>query len=103
MWGFVSGRVEWGEEVREAVIRKTKKETNLNRGIVNFVGKYYDKRGRHPTKTMICLPHICGVKGGKLKAGDDALEARWFPLKEIKKMELAFDHKQMLIDKGLLK
>ena len=51
---------------------------------------------------MICLPHICKVIGGKLKAGSDALEAKWYSLEEIRKMDLAFDHKQMLIDEGLI-
>lgn len=102
MWGFVSGKMNWGEEVKEAVVREAKEETNLDVEIVKFVGRYYDKRGRHPTKTMICLPHICRVIGGKLKAGDDALDAKWFSLKEIKKMDLAFDHKQMLVDEKLI-
>ncbi|MBC8495605.1 NUDIX hydrolase [archaeon] len=101
-WGFVSGLPEWGEEVKEAVIREAKEETNLDVEIVKFIGKYYDKRGRHPTKTMYCLPHICKVVGGELKADDDALDAKWFDLAEVKDMELAFDHKQILIDEGLI-
>ncbi|MCK4589734.1 MAG: NUDIX domain-containing protein [Nanoarchaeota archaeon] len=102
MWGFVSGKVDWGEEIKETVIREAKEETNLDVEVVRFVGRYYDKRGRHPTKTMICLPHICRVVGGELKAGDDALEAKWFSLSEVKDMDLAFDHKQMLVDEGLI-
>jgi len=102
MWGFISGKVDWGEEIKEAVIREVKEETNLDVEIVKFVGRYYDKKGRHPTKTMICLPHICKVIKGELKAGDDALEAKWFSLNKIKDMDLAFDHKQMLIDEGLI-
>ena len=102
MWGFVSGKVEWGEEVKETVIREAKEETNLDVEVVKFIGRYYDKRRRHPTKTMICLPHICKVVGGELKAGSDALDARWFSLEEVKNMDLSFDHKQMLIDEGLI-
>ncbi|MFH1030087.1 MAG: NUDIX hydrolase [bacterium] len=102
MWGFVSGKVEWGEEVKETVIREAKEEVNLDIEIIRFVGRYYDKKGRHPTKTMICLPHICKVKSGELKAGSDAMEAKWFSFKEVKNMELAFDHKQMLIDEGFI-
>lgn len=102
MWGFVSGKVEWGEEIAETVIREAKEEVNLDIEIERFVGRYYDKKGRHPTKTMICLPHICKVKAGELKAGDDADEAKWFDLSEVKNMDLAFDHKQMLIDEGLI-
>ncbi len=102
MWGFVSGTVEWGEEIKEAMVREAREEVNLDIKVVRFVGRYYDKKGRHPTKTMICLPHICKVIGGELKAASDALEAKWFFLEEVKDMELAFDHKQMLIDEGLI-
>lgn len=102
MWGVVSGKVEWGEEVKETVIREAKEEVNLDIEVVRFVGRYYDKKGRHPTKTMICLPHICKVKSGELKAGSDAMEAKWFLFEEIKNMELAFDHKQILADEGFI-
>ena len=102
MWGFVSGKVDLGEEIRETVVREVKEETNLDVKIVKFVGRYYDKKGRHPTKTMICLPHICKAIGGELKADDDALDAKWFSLEEVKDMDLAFDHKQMLIDEKLI-
>lgn len=100
MWGFVSGVVEWGEEIEETVVREAKEETHLDVEVVKFVGRYYDKKGRHPTKTMICLPHICKVVGGELQA--DADDAKWFKLTEVKDMNLAFDHKQMLIDEGLI-
>ncbi len=102
MWGLVSGKVDWGEEVKEAVIREAREEVNLNVEVVRFVGRYYDKKGRHPTKTMICLPHVCRVIGGRLKAGSDAEDAKWFSFDEIRKMDLSFDHKQMLMDEGLL-
>lgn len=102
MWGFISGKVDWGEEIKETVIREVKEETNLDVEVIAFTGKYYDKKGRHPTKTMICLPHFCKVLGGELKAGDDASDAKWFSLEEVRDMELAFDHKQMLFDEGLI-
>ncbi|MFA4996157.1 MAG: NUDIX hydrolase [Patescibacteria group bacterium] len=102
LWSLVSGKVEWEEEVAEAVIREAKEETGLDVEIVKFVGRYYDKKGRHPTKTMICLPHICKVIGGKLKAGSDVIGVKWFKLIKVKNMELAFDHKQMLQDEGLI-
>lgn len=102
MWGLISGKIDWGEEVKETIMREVKEETNLDVEILKFTGKYYDKKGRHPTKTMICLPHLCKIVGGKLKSGDDALEAKWFDLKEIKNMDLAFDHKQILLDEGII-
>jgi len=102
MWGFVSGTVEWGEEVGEAVVREVKEEVGLNIKIIKFIGRYYDKKGRHPFKTMICLPHICKVISGKVRAGSDALGARWFSLEEVTSMDLAFDHKQILKDEKII-
>lgn len=102
MWGFPSGKMKWGEEVRETVVREVKEETGLDIEVVRFVGRYYDKRGRHPSKTMICLPHLCRITGGRLKASSDALDVKWFPLQKVKAMELAFDHKQMLIDERMI-
>lgn len=102
LWSLPSGKVEWGEEVEEAVAREVKEETGFDVEVIKFTGKYYDKKGRHPTKTMICLPHICKAISGELKAGDDAEDAKWFNLEDVKNMELAFDHKQMLKDEGLI-
>ncbi len=102
MWGLISGKLDWGEEVKEAVLREVKEETNLDVEIIRYIGRYYDKRWRHPTKTMICLPHICKIIWWEMKAGDDALEARWFSFEEVKNMDLAFDHKQVLLDEKLI-
>lgn len=33
-----------------------------------------------------------------IKAGDDAAETEWFPLHELKGVDLAFDHRQILTD-----
>lgn len=45
---------------------------------------------------------ICKIIGGELKADTDADDAKWFDLKEVGNMDLAFDHKQMLEDEKLI-
>lgn len=102
LWSLPSGKVEWGEEVSEAVKREVLEETGFDVEVEQFVGRYYDARGRHPSKTMICLPHTCKIIGGELKSGSDAAEANWFSPAEIRSLDLAFDHKKMLEDEGLL-
>ena len=102
LWSLPSGKMEWGEEVKEAVIREVKEETGLKIRVIKFTGKYYDEKGRHPTKTIVCLPHYCEVASGKLKINEESSEARWFKPKEIKNLELAFDHKKILADEKLI-
>ena len=72
--------------------------------IIRFTGRYYDKPGRHPTKTAISLPFRTRIILGKPHPAqpEEVADVRWFTPEEIRKMELAFDHKQMLEDEGLI-
>jgi|GEM_PF-597787 len=102
MWSLPSGMVEWGEEIKDAILREVKEETGLKVKVIKFTGRYYDKIGRHPTKTVICLPHYCKVIGGKLKINQESSESGWFSPKKLEKMTLAFDQKKMLRDEKII-
>ncbi len=104
MWGLVSGKMEWGETVEQALKREAMEEVGVEVEIVRFTGRYYDKPGRHPSKTMICLPHICKIKSGEPVANqpEEVEEVRWFDPEEIKNLPMGYDHKQMLEDEGLI-
>lgn len=101
-WGLIAGKVEWGEEVEDALKREAKEEIGVEIGNIQYTGRYYDKIGRHPSKTMICLPHFCDIINGEPSAVSECDEVRWFKPEEIKDMELAYDHKQMLEDLNLI-
>ena len=104
MWAFVSGMVEWDETIEQALKREAQEEIGCQVEIIKYTGRYYDKIGRHPTKTCVCLPHICKIVKGEPKVNqpEEIQDVKWFTPEEIREMELGYDHKQMLIDEGLV-
>lgn len=101
-WGLIAGAIEWGEEVEDALKREAMEEIGVELGDIKFVGKYYDKIGRHPTKTFICLPHTCKIIKGTPSPVSECDEVKWFKPEDIKSMDLAYDHKKMLEDLNLI-
>ncbi len=103
-WNLISGDVEAGESIEDALKREAREEAGVEIEVVRFTGRYYDRPGRHPTKTVICLPHVCRIKKGipKVVRPEEVSEVRWFSPEEIRKLDLAYDHNQMLKDEGLI-
>jgi len=93
-WALPGGFIEPKEAAEDAAARETKEETGLQIRITRILG-VYSSPTRDPRHT-IAIAFFGKVIGGKLKGGDDAADARWFPLSKLPK--LAFDHAQMLRD-----
>ena len=96
-WALVGGFVEYGEKVEEAAKRECREETGLEVELERLVGVYSDPN-RDPRGHVVSICFLARVVGGKLKAGSDAREAKFF--KKIPWNELAFDHAQILKDAG---
>jgi 8-oxo-dGTP diphosphatase len=70
LWSVPGGRVEPGESDAEAVVREMAEET----GLVVAPGALVCTVRRGP---YVIADYRCAVVGGRLRAGDDATEARW--------------------------
>jgi 8-oxo-dGTP diphosphatase len=98
------GLVEKGESLKHALIREVKEEINLDVKIIKKLG-YYDEEGRDPRGPIHSTTYKCRIIGdtSRLKSRDDAKEVMLFPIENLNEINLAFDHKEMLIDADLIK
>ena len=70
LWSLPGGRVEPGEDDAAALVREMREETGLDVEPGPLVGRV--QRGRYAI-----ADYRCTVRGGRLRAGDDALDARF--------------------------
>jgi 8-oxo-dGTP diphosphatase len=87
------GFVEYGETVEHAVVRELEEETGLNAKVAELLGVYSDP-DRDPRGHTVTIVFSLEIVSGEPKAGDDAANARFFPLKGLP--PLAFDHDRIV-------
>jgi len=95
-WALPGGFVDYGESLEDAVKREAKEETNLDLTEIQQFHTYSDPR-RDPRFHTIGTVFIAKAQG-KPKAGDDAAALKLVKLSEIKKIDFAFDHGQIIAD-----
>jgi len=91
------GFVELGETVEHATIREAQEETGLKIKLKEILGVYSNHK-RNPMLHTLAVVFVAYPIGGKLRAGSDAKESKWFNLNEIDFKNLAFDHAKILKD-----
>jgi len=102
-WALPGGRVEADKETSEdAVLRELEEETGIaihpQDGEVLLSG-VYDKPGRDPRGLVVSAAYTATLPACvEPKAGDDAKEARWVQLRDLKPQGLAFDHDRIVRD-----
>ena len=103
MLALPGGFVDIGETVEDACIREAFEETNIKVKIVRLIGVFSkpdrDPRGHNISIAFYCIPLS---KKQLPKAKDDALDLEIVPIKGISKLNLAFDHKDIIDASGIL-
>lgn len=88
-WALPGGFVEYGEKTEDTVVREVFEETGLKTKIRELAGVYSDPK-RDPRGHTITVVYILERSGGKLKAGDDASDVKFFKVNKLP--VLSFDH-----------
>ena len=89
------GFVEVGETVEAACRRELMEETGVKARRLELLGVYSDP-GRDPRGPTVSVVFLTRVRSKKVKAGDDAADARW--VSDWRRLPLAFDHAKILSD-----
>ncbi len=90
-WSIPGGAVDTGETLRQAVVREMMEETGIQAepvALVKILDRIFrDDRGR-VAYHYVLVDFLCRFLGGELRAGSDALDARFIPVVDLASMDI---------------
>lgn len=104
-WSLPGGRVEWGESVREAVVREVREETGIDvdlEGLAGIAERIVPDDEGDVAWHFVILDFWAKPRSHALEAGDDVSEARWVPVGELAELRLTAGLFEFLQDRGAL-
>lgn len=86
LWSFPGGKIEAGERLEEAVLRELAEETGIEaevRGPVTVLDVIAREAGRLQYHYLLVVMR-CDWRAGEPMAADDAADARWIPIAQLR-------------------
>lgn len=94
LWTLPAGFMEYDEAPEETAVREVKEETGLDVTVEELFSVY--RAGDDPRTRVVLILYEVEIVGGRLKPGDDALKAEFFPLDNLPE-DIAFSaHRRAL-------
>ena len=79
-WSLPGGRIEWGEPVERAALRELSEETGVTAELLGLIAVV---DGLFGERHYVLIDYAARWVSGEPRAGDDATDARFWPLAEI--------------------
>jgi 8-oxo-dGTP diphosphatase len=96
-WALPGGFIDCGESAEQAALREALEETGLAVRLTGLLGVYSDP-DRDPRFHTLSVAYTAECDDGAIPcAGDDARNARFFPLDALP-VDIAFDHRRIIAD-----
>jgi len=92
-WAFPGGFLRMEETLEECAQRELKEETGLDNIYMEQFGTFSEVE-RDPRWRVVTTAFYALVKISEVKGGDDAADAKWFPINQVP--TLTFDHDRIL-------
>src|SRR5436190_19419136 len=76
-WSIPGGRLEWGESVRDAIVREVREETGLEveiAGLIDVVDAVTRDASGEAVRHYVLIDFLAQYVSGTLRAGSDAAE-----------------------------
>ena len=96
-WALPGGFVDYGECVEDAAIREALEETSINVKLDQLIG-VYSNPSRDPRGHTVSITYSAKGNMEEMKADDDACDINIFTKRDLEKINLAFDHAQIIND-----
>ncbi len=100
LWSLPGGRIEPGETDAAALVREMREETGLEVQAGPLLGSV--RRPAPGSAVLDIRDYTATITGGTLRAGDDAAEARWVTVSELRSLPITEGLVEALTDWGVL-
>ncbi len=102
-WGLPGGIANFNEPLTSTAVREVKEEMGIDVEIIKKGKDVYEEMpNKHSKLHALGTVFHAKIISGTPKPKDETSEVKWFKPSEIRKMSLAFSHKEILKGEGLI-